>query len=149
VRVDERVLLNESFGERVTFLRTAEDTGGEFVECELELSKEGAGPGDHAHPQQEERFHVLAGALALRIAGHERVLGPGDEAVVHPGIPHAWTNVSPVTTIVRLVMRPALRFEEALEEVFRMQDEGGWNDAVAVAAFAERYGDEFTILGPT
>lgn len=128
MRLGERVLWNEAFGERVEFRRTAAETDGELVECELVLSKEGAGPGSHIHPRQEERFHVLSGSLALQVDAEERVLGPGDRAAVPPGIPHAWRKLGPGETVVRLELHPALRIEEILEEIFRMEDEGGWED---------------------
>lgn len=145
MRRAERVLWNEAFGERVEFRRTAADTGGELVDCEVVLSKEGAGPGTHVHPRQEERFHVLSGSLAVEIDGEERVLGPGDEGVVPPGSPHRWCKLGAAETVVRVELRPALRFEEILEEIFRMEDEGAWTKPDAVAAFVERYGDEFQI----
>ena len=146
MRIGKRVLWNEAFGERVVFCRTASDTDGELVECELELSKEGAGPGDHVHPRQEERFRVLSGLLMVRIDGEELVLEPGDEAGVPPGTPHGWRKVGAGVTTVRVEMRPALRFEEALEEVFRMQDADAWADPEAVAAFTDRFRDDFRLL---
>jgi quercetin dioxygenase-like cupin family protein len=146
MRLGERVLWNEAFGERVEFRRTGAETGGALIECELVLSKAGAGPGPHVHPQQEERFRVLSGSLAVQIGDVERVLVPGDEAAVPPGTLHAWRKLGAGETVVWLQLEPALRFEEILEEIFRMEDEGLWADPAAVAFFIERYADEFQII---
>src|SRR3954468_1752186 len=57
---------NPVSGERITFIRTAADTDGELLEIELELSPDGAVPGAHVHPEQEERFEVqVRPALAM------------------------------------------------------------------------------------
>ena len=58
---------NPVSGERITFLQTAHDTGGEKLEIELELSPDGHVPGAHVHPEQEERFHVLEGSMKFRM----------------------------------------------------------------------------------
>ena len=68
---------NPVSGERITFLQTAADTDGALLELELELSADGHVPGAHVHPEQEERFHVLEGALTVVVSGDERVLRLG------------------------------------------------------------------------
>ena len=43
---------NPVSGERITFLQTARDTGGEKLEIELELAPDGHVPGAHVHPSR-------------------------------------------------------------------------------------------------
>ena len=68
-----QIIENPVSGERITFLRTARDTGGERLEFELELTPDGHVPGAHVHPEQEERFEVLEGVMRFRLGLRDRV----------------------------------------------------------------------------
>ena len=83
---------NPVSGERITFLQTARDTGGEKLEIELELSPDGHVPGAHVHPEQEERFHVLEGTMKFRMGLRTIVAGPGDTVIVPAGRVHKFAN---------------------------------------------------------
>ena len=76
------VLENPATGDRLVFLRTASETGGEVLEYELEFVPRGFAVRNHLHPLQEERHEVLEGTLGIVVAGWQRRLGPGD---VGPG----------------------------------------------------------------
>ena len=82
------VLENPATGERLTFLRTAADTGGDVLEYELEFVPRGFAVRNHLHPRQEERHEVLEGSLGIVVAGKERRLGPGDVETVPVGAQH-------------------------------------------------------------
>src|SRR5690348_15980369 len=62
-----QTLENPVSGEKITFIQTASDTDGELLEIELELSPDGAVPGEHIHPEQEERFEIVEGKMAFRM----------------------------------------------------------------------------------
>jgi N-acetylneuraminate synthase len=48
----------------------------------------------HYHQRKEETFQVLFGELNVNIDGHQRVLRPGDTALVLPGVWHSfWSDV--------------------------------------------------------
>ena len=80
-------------GERLTFLKTASDTGGEMLAFEYLVPPRTAGPPLHVHPYQEERFvEVLSGTLRARLGDEERSLGKGQGLTVPPGAPHTWRN---------------------------------------------------------
>ena len=49
------VLENPTTGDRLVFLRTAAETGGELLEYELEFVPRGFAARDHLHPLQSER----------------------------------------------------------------------------------------------
>jgi hypothetical protein len=53
---------NPISGEKITFIQTAADTDGELLEIELELSADGAVPGAHIHPEQEEDIVPSSGS---------------------------------------------------------------------------------------
>src|SRR3954453_20864147 len=80
-----QTLENPVTGERITFRKTAADTGGEYCEIDLELSPDGAAPGRHAHPKQEERLEMNSGQMKFRFGLSKIVAGPGETVVVTPG----------------------------------------------------------------
>jgi mannose-6-phosphate isomerase-like protein (cupin superfamily) len=69
-------------GERITWLRTAADTGREALEFDLSLGAGAAVSAEHRHVRQVEQFRVLAGSLSVTVAGRESDLEVGDELAV-------------------------------------------------------------------
>src|SRR5581483_3815508 len=76
------VLENPTTGDRLTFLRTAAETGGELLEYELRFVPRGFAPRDHLHPLQEERHELLDGSPGLVADGRERRLEAGESETV-------------------------------------------------------------------
>lgn len=116
---------NPEIGERLRFVRTAADTHGQLLETEQWLKPGGSGGKLHVHPEQEERFAVITGALRLKIGHKTQEFGPGETAVVPPGKPHVFENASPETTHFRGEVRPALRTEEFLERLASLARQRG------------------------
>jgi len=87
------VIEHPSFGARVTFLETSEQTNGELLRVEV-LLPPGFSMPEHVHPRQEERHEVLSGTLRARVGGQERDYKAGERVVGPPGVPHAWSNPS-------------------------------------------------------
>lgn len=56
-------------GERITFLKTAGDTGGQLLRLDLHVSPHGFVAAAHVHPGQEERFEVRSDGSASSSAG--------------------------------------------------------------------------------
>jgi len=115
---------NPISGERITFIRTAADTDGELLEIELELTPDGAVPGAHVHPEQEERFEVLEGTMAFRMGAKKVVAGPGDVVTVPAGRMHAFKNAGEETAKVRVEVRPALAMEALFETTVALAEDG-------------------------
>jgi uncharacterized cupin superfamily protein len=65
------VVENPLTGERVTFLETVGDTGGDLLRFEYVLPPGWFVPA-HIHPRQEERHEVFSGTLRGRVGGQER-----------------------------------------------------------------------------
>jgi len=128
------VLYDGRFGEQYTFLKTAEETGGEAVRIE-----DAAGPGPSrrpasAHPVQEERFEVISGTLGLKVDGEERLLGPGESFVVRAGASHLPRNAGEDELRFVAEIRPAGRFEEFLAEITAANNSGRGGLAYLLAA---------------
>jgi quercetin dioxygenase-like cupin family protein len=113
-----QIVINNATGERVTFVRTAADTGGELLELELVWPRPGERAPEHVHPEMEERYEVVSGTPWFRIAGEEIAAGPGDVVTVPPGTPHLAWNPTEGEIRLKVEFRPALRWEEFVERLF-------------------------------
>jgi quercetin dioxygenase-like cupin family protein len=116
---------NPLSGERITFRKTAADTGGELLAIDLELAPGGRVPGGlHVHPEQEERFEVVRGRMRFRKGRKKIFAGPGDVVVVPPKTPHAFANAGQETALMRVDVRPALAMERLFETAVALAQEG-------------------------
>jgi len=111
-------LTNARTGERIAFVRTAADTGGELVEMEATWTLAGRRTAPHVHPEAEERWEVLAGRARFRVGEREHEAGPGEVVVAAPGTPHEVWNPGPGEARVLIQLRPALRWEQFVERLF-------------------------------
>ena len=146
-----QVIENPVSGERITFVTTAADTGGELLVIELELAPDGHAPGLHVHPILEERFEVLSGRMRFRQGLRSRVAGPGEVVVVSPGTVHAFSNAGDEPARARVEIRPALRMERLLETAVALAREGRTNSRgmptpLELALFTREFADE--VRGP-
>jgi quercetin dioxygenase-like cupin family protein len=119
-----QIITNPVSGETFEFLRTAADTDGEVLEFNLTLTPDGKVPGAHVHPEQEERFEVLAGTMKFTLGHKTIVAGPGETVVVPAGKRHRFSNAGDEDAHVRVEVRPALRMEELFETTVALAEEG-------------------------
>jgi len=63
-----------------------------------------------------EEYLVLEGSFEVTVDGHWRTLGAGDSASVPQGALHTFRNRSGAPVRVRNWHRPAMRFEEFIEQ---------------------------------
>lgn len=119
-----QILDNPISGERFTFRRTAQDTDGELLVFDLELSPDGHVPGAHVHPLQEERFEVLEGVMKFRKGFRTITARAGDKVVVPRGTVHRFQNAGDSQALVRVEVQPALRMEELFEAAVALAREG-------------------------
>ena len=113
-----QTVVNAATGERVTFVRTAADTGGELLELELAWPRPGRRAPAHVHPEMEERYEVLEGTGAFRVGEEERTAAPGEIVTVPPGTTHLAWNPTGEPARLRVEFRPALRWEEFVVRLF-------------------------------
>jgi mannose-6-phosphate isomerase-like protein (cupin superfamily) len=119
-----QVLENPISGEKIVFRQTAADTDGELLAFELVLAPGGAVPGAHVHPEQEERFEVVSGAMAFRLGLERVVAGPGETVVVPAGRAHRFENAGDEPAHVLVEVRPALEMERLFETVITLARDG-------------------------
>ena len=125
-RVAPRVLENPVIGDRVTFLKTAAETNGEYLLEQLELAPRG-GAVLHYHLTFAETFEVLEGRLNVDLEGHQLVLGPGERLVVPVKAPHRFYRTSDEPVIFTIECRPARRMEQATRIAYGLARDGRTN----------------------
>ncbi|MGH3136439.1 MAG: cupin domain-containing protein [Gaiellaceae bacterium] len=118
---------NPVTGERVVFRKTAADTRGELVVIDVYVEPHGFVSAAHVHPNQEECFRVLAGALEMRLGGKTVVARPGDVVLVPAGTPHRFSNAGDERAHFVCEVRPALQFESLVETMFALAAAGKTN----------------------
>lgn len=148
------VIENPVTGERVTFLKRARDTDGEFVRLVVEAVPGASGPPEHVHERQEEYFRVLSGTLTGSIDGDPVRLDAGDEATVWSGTPHTWGNGGDEVLRVLIEVRPALRFAEFLETMFGLARDGktngrGVGNPLQMAVIGQEFWDDNHLASPS
>jgi quercetin dioxygenase-like cupin family protein len=142
-----QVIENPLSGERITFRKTAADTGGEVLAIDLELGADGHVPGMHVHPIQEERFEVTKGTMRFKLGGKKVIARAGDVVVVPPGVRHKFANAGDDEAGARVEVRPALRMEQLFETAVALAEEGrttrkGLPKPLDLALFAREFDRE-------
>lgn len=141
---------NPVTGERITFLKTSRDTGGEVLELDWSLEPDGFLPGAHTHPYQQERFKVPSGTLRVRVGRRKHRLGAGESVVVPLGAVHSWWNEGDDGLRGVLEFRPALDTESVFETAFGLARDGkvskkGVPTPLQIIALLDEYEDELGI----
>jgi quercetin dioxygenase-like cupin family protein len=142
---------NPVSGERITFRKTAADTAGELLEFDIELTPDGAVPGMHVHPAQEERFEITSGTVRFRKGLKKVEAQAGDVVVVEPGKIHKFENVGDEGAAMRVQVRPALQMERLFETAVALAEDGkvtkkGMPKPLDLALFVREFKDE--VRGP-
>jgi quercetin dioxygenase-like cupin family protein len=142
-----QTLDNPISGERITFRKTAGETGGELLEFDLELAPDGHVPGKHVHPAQEERFEVLGGTMKFKMGRKTIVAEAGEVVTIPAGASHKFENGADETAHVRVQVRPALEMERLLETAVALAQEGrttskGMPKPLDLAVFVREFADE-------
>lgn len=150
----KKVIWNKTYGDKIKFLETAEDSNGELLRFELSCEAGGEGPPLHYHPVQSESFEVLKGELSIICDGTKTVLGPGDTFTVEANSPHKWQNEGDEDLLCIIKLKPALKTEYFLESVYSLDVQGKTNRETGLpstlqfaAILNECYG-ELLLVGP-
>jgi quercetin dioxygenase-like cupin family protein len=146
-------LYNPVTKERMTFLRTAAETGGEYVLIELRAEPGAVVASAHAHPSQTETFEIVSGTLGAKVDGEELEARAGDILVIEPGRAHKWWNAGDDALVFRAEVRPALRFEQLIETMFSLAADGktngkGMPNVLRLAVIARHHLDDVVLPFP-
>lgn len=118
-------------GERITFLTTAEQSGGEYVKVRAELPAGASGPPLHYHLAFTETFEVIEGRLDLYVGdkNNHMVLERGESAHAPLKLPHTFFNASGEPVVFECEIRPARKFEQSMRTAFGLAAGGKTNRA--------------------
>ncbi len=157
---------NRVTGEHAVVLRGSEDRGSGPGIAYLVARPGAAVVGEHFHPFMIERFKVVKGTLEARIAGKTMSLGPGQSAVVQPGVAHDWWNASKTDethVIVEVDAAPSAgpgagdvdptRFEMLIGMLFGLANDGkvdrkGRPEPLQGALIAQEFADVIVFSSP-
>jgi hypothetical protein len=119
-------------GFRLKLVRISE----ELLVMEASYSGESGFPPEHYHPNQDEHFEVLEGAVRAVVDGEQRRYEAGEAFDIEAHTPHQMAGDGPAR--VRWEVRPALRTAEFFERAY--SDDPG-------ADFLETFANEFRLTG--
>jgi quercetin dioxygenase-like cupin family protein len=121
------ILENPVTGERMRFLKSASETGGELVQVELTLAPNGTVAAAHLHPSQTERFEIVEGTVGFKVGRRKMTAKAGDVLTVEPGTAHKFWNAGGGEARFVAEVRPALEFERLIETMFALAADGKTN----------------------
>ncbi len=139
--------------QRIRFLKTREDTGGELLQMDFVMWPGGFVPTLHIHPNQEERFVILAGRPHFTMNGSESDAEAGDTVNVPPRTPHVFRNPTNEDVHITIEFRPALQTEEMFEVLYAMGRNGKLaknglpRNPIVAAMFARDFRNETQAAG--
>lgn len=121
-----RVVVNPVNGEKVTFLKTTEETGGASLLAHLELTPHGKIP-LHYHPVMTERLKVLEGRINIQTAKEKKEYAVGEEVIIQPRTIHRFWNTSGNNVLLEVEFIPAGDFEKAVRAGDGLAEDGKAN----------------------
>ena len=120
----ERKIYNPIQKDTVVFLKTHEDTLGEYTLVEVELAN-GGGVGLHYHKTYSEKFTCIDGEVQVQLGKSLTKLNAGESATAQPMINHLFRNRSGKPCRFWVELRPASRgFEESLQIGYGLATDG-------------------------
>jgi mannose-6-phosphate isomerase-like protein (cupin superfamily) len=145
--------MNERIELTPTETVTIRSSGSRGLEVEVEYGAGGSRPPKHFHPQQDEQFEVLEGALSLVLDGVEHELSAGDEIEIPRGAVHQMWNPGETVTRALWTTTPPGRTENWFRDLGALRASGrvGADDMPGPLAFAvllTEYSDVFRLAGP-
>ncbi|SRR5579862_3036273 len=114
--MDKKIELKAT-GETITFIRTADDTNGRFVETLVTLPASGDGPPTHRHILQTELFEAIDGKVGVDCGDMKVVLEPEQSFTVPANTLHRCYAVGGKETKFKATFTPALSIEYLLTEL--------------------------------
>lgn len=118
------ILENPFTGEQLTFLATAEDTGGEVLRIRHYAPRPAVMGVAHYHPILTETFTVEQGRLKFIVDGQAQVLESGESLTIQPGQVHEFENISEGDMVMTQEVRPPGQHQAMFEMIYDLAQAG-------------------------
>jgi quercetin dioxygenase-like cupin family protein len=146
-------IVNPRTGQRMVFLETGTETGGELVQIDTHNPPTSVAEPEHVHPFQQSGAEVISGSLRFRVGGKERSVKAGESMTIPANTPHNFWNDGEEEAHAVQWFKPALKIDRFFEMLFGLAQDGKlnekglpslWQMAVSVPYF----GDEIRLTSP-
>jgi mannose-6-phosphate isomerase-like protein (cupin superfamily) len=123
----EQTIVNAFTGEQITFVKTSQETNGEYMLIKVYLPPHSEGPPLHYHLAFEEQFEVIEGELTVQVKNEKSILKANEQLLVDKNVNHRFSNETnqPVTFYVTLT--PGSQFEESMRIGYGLIEDGKVN----------------------
>lgn len=122
-----QIIENPVIGDKLKFLVTAEDSGGDLLKIEIRTKPGAKGTPNHYHPQQSETFEVIQGKLSVFDNGKTVLLRAGEKYTVPSNSLHRWWPEGENDLLVHIELKPAMKTEYFLETMYALAMQGKVN----------------------
>jgi len=144
---------NPRTGQRMVFLETGQETGGELLRINSYNPPSPPLEPEHVHPFQESGAEVISGSLRFRVGGEERSVGAGQSITIPANTPHHFWNDGEQEARSVQWFRPALNIDRFFESYFALARDGKLKDDGSptfwqTAVMASHFGDAIRIPYP-
>ncbi|HNP31731.1 MAG TPA: cupin domain-containing protein [Flavobacterium sp.] len=120
----ERKIYNPIQKDYVTFIKTSDETNGEYTLVEVELA-DGGGVGSHYHKTYSESFNCVEGEVQIKLGKTIHTLKENQSATADRNVIHFFRNRSGKPCKFRVELRPASRgFEQSLQIGYGLAQDG-------------------------
>lgn len=121
----KRTIVNPIIKDTVTFLNTAEESGGKVTEAEITLMPGGGNP-LHYHKSYSETFTAIDGQLGLKLGKEKsKILNPGETYTVNPMEVHSFFNPTEKEIRFNVKLNPGHQgFENSLRIIYGLASDG-------------------------
>ena len=121
----KRSIVNPIIKDTVTFLQTAEESGGKISDIEITLMPEGGNPLRY-HKTYSETFKAIDGELGLKLGKKDtKILKPGESYTVEPLSLHSFFNPTDKEIKFNVKIKPGhTGFENTLRIIYDLAEDG-------------------------
>jgi quercetin dioxygenase-like cupin family protein len=146
-------IFNPRTRQRMIFLQTGKETGGELLRIDSHNPPTGVAEPEHVHPFQQSGAEVLSGTLRFRIDGEERSVEAGESITIPANTPHFFWNDGDGEAHAVQWFRPALKIDRFFESFFGLAqdgklDEKGLPSLWQLAVMVPHFGNEIRLTSP-
>jgi mannose-6-phosphate isomerase-like protein (cupin superfamily) len=123
-RPTKREFGNPAYKDKVTVLKTSEETKGEYSLGQLEVYP-GGGNGLHIHTAFTETFTAVKGTLGVVLRDKKIYLKPGDSLTIPLQMPHYFFNDNKETIVCNIKLQPGHQgFEKGIAIAYGLATDG-------------------------